>query len=237
MILTAHQPVYLPWLGLFHKISLADKFVIFDTVQYLKKDWNNRNQIKTAQGPAWLTVPVLTHGKFDQALTEVVINNTVDWRKKHLKSIELNYRKAHFFDRYIDFFRQIYNQEWQRLVDLNEALLRYFLKELKIEVEIHYGHDLGLEGYKSDLVLDMCRKMNAEVYIFGALGRNYAEVEKFEESGIKVMFQDYHHPSYPQLWGEFVSHLSVIDLLFNVGSEKALEIIKQRNIGKPTTKE
>ena len=230
MILTAHQPVYLPWIGLFHKIALADQFVIFDTVQYLKKDWNNRNQIKTAQGPIWLTVPVLTHGKFNQSLLDVVINNTVNWRKKHLKSIETNYRKAPFFSRYIDFFKRIYEKEWEKLVDLNDAMLKYFLKELSIDVEIIYGHDLNLKGCKTDLVLDMCKKMNASLYIFGILGKDYAELDKFDKAGIRVMFQNYTHPVYPQLWGDFVSNLSIIDLLFNIGSEKASRAVMDGNV-------
>lgn len=231
MILTAHQPVYLPWLGLFHKIALADKFVVFDTVQYLKKDWNNRNKIKTSQGPVWLTVPVMTHGKFDQPLTDVIINNAASWRRKHLNSIELNYRKTPFFDRYIDFFKRIYEQEWEKLVDLNDVMLRYFLKELNIDVKIAYGHDLSLEGSKSDLVLDMCKKGDADVYIFGALGRDYAEVDKFEKAGVKVIFQNYHHPEYKQLFNGFEPYLSVIDLLFNCG-EKSRDIIMHGNLSR-----
>ena len=226
MILTAHQPVYLPWLGLFHKIALANKFVVFDTVQYLKKDWNNRNKIKTVQGPIWLTVPVLTHNKFTQSLTEVTINNAINWRKKHLRSIEINYKKAPYFERYFGFFKNLYSQEWEKLVDLNDVILRYLLKELNINIEIVYGHDLNLEGDKSDLVLDMCKKMKADVYIFGAMGRDYAEIEKFEKAGIKVLFQDYQHPVYLQQFKGFESHLSVIDLLFNCG-EKSSTIITQ----------
>lgn len=231
MILTAHQPVYIPWLGLFHKIALADKFVIFDTVQYLKKDWHNRNKIKTSQGPVWLTVPVLTHGKFDQSLTDVVINNAIDWRKKHFKTIELNYRKTPFFYRYIGFFKRIYGQEWEKLVDINDVMLRFFLNELNIDVEIVYGHDLNLEGTKSDLVLDMCKKMDADEYIFGALGCDYAEVDKFKKAGVKVIFQDYHHPEYQQMYNGFEPYLSVIDLLFNCG-EKSRDIIMHGNISK-----
>ena len=228
-ILTAHQPVYLPWLGLFHKISLADQYVIFDTVQYLKRDWNNRNKIKTAQEPQWLTVPVYTHHKFDQILAEVKINNDLDWRKKHLRSLEVNYCKTPYFKCYIDFFRELYGKKWEYLVDLNDEVLRYFLNILGIDVEILYGHDLGLEGEKSDLVTDMCKKLKADIYVFGALGRNYAKVEEFRSHGIEPMFQEYVHPVYPQMFGSFEPFLSVIDLLFNCGDASS-EIIKRGNL-------
>ena len=110
MILTAHQPVYLPWLGLFHKISLADIFVYFDQVQYLPKDWMNRNEIKTATGPSWLTVPVLKKGHRERKTSEIEINNEIDWRKKHLKTIKNNYCKSPFFEKYIPFFEEIYSK-------------------------------------------------------------------------------------------------------------------------------
>lgn len=236
MILTAHQPVYLPWLGLFHKIALSDTFVVFDTVQYLKKDWNNRNRIKAQGGAFWLTVPVYSKGKFAQLLTEVKINNTIPWQRKHLKSMEVNYKKSPYFDYYIDFFRGIYSKEWDYLVDINSEILKFLLREIGIKVKVLYGHDLNLKGAKSDLVLDMCKKLKVDVYIFGSLGRDYAEVEKFESKGIKIHFQDYRHPIYSQQFGNFISHLSVLDLLFNHGKE-SLKKIMEGNISKEDLKD
>lgn len=231
MILTAHQPVYLPWLGLLHKIALSDTFVIFDTVQYLKRDWNNRNQIKSQRGPIWLSVPVYTKGRFDQCLREVSIDNTVPWKRKHLRSIEMSYRKTKYFDKYIPFFRDLYAKDWEYLVDINNEILRFLLNEMEIHVELLYGHDLGLKGTKSDLVLDMCKKLKADIYIFGALGKDYAKVKDFESKGIKVYFQEYHHPVYSQQFGDFVPYLSSIDLLFNYGKD-SLGKIMEGNITK-----
>ena len=232
MILTAHQPVYLPWLGLFHKIALSDAYVFLDTVQYLKKDWNNRNKIKTAQGPIWLTVPVLVKGKFDQILKDVQINNSIPWQRKHWKSLQVNYTKAPYFHRYADFFEDIYHREWQYLAELNEAILRFLLDALGIRVRfIKASTETSLEGRKSDLVLDMCLKLEADIYIFGVLGRDYAEVDKFTQSGIKVIFQDYQHPKYTQQFGEFEPYMSVIDLLFNEG-DRSLDILVSGNITK-----
>lgn len=224
MILTAHQPVYLPWLGLFHKIASADTFVSFDEVQYLPRDWNNRNKIKTASGAIWLTVPVLTKGHREKPIREIEINNREPWRRKHWNAISLNYRKAPFFAQYEEFLRSVYQREWQWLWELNEHMLRWFLEVLGINVRFLRASELGLVGAKSDVVLDMCRKLGAKTYIFGALGRDYARVEDFQRAGIEVVFQEYRHPEYSQLHGAFISHLSLLDLLFNCGP-KSLEIL------------
>ena len=231
MILTAHQPVYLPWLGLFHKIALSDMFCVFDDVQYLKKDWNNRNRIKTNSGALWLTVPVLTSGHREKSIREIRINNTIGWRRKHWDTILFAYKKAPYFSRYADFFEDLYKKEWDSLVKLNDYILFYLFKEIGISVKICRASDEKFEGVKSDLVLDMCKKLGADVYIFGALGRDYAEMDKFEQAGIKIYFQDYHHPEYPQLYDKFVPYMSVIDLLFNCG-DNSLDILMSGNTQK-----
>jgi len=228
MILTGHQCVYLPWLGLFHKIALSDAYIYLDTVQYLKKDWNNRNKIKTIQGGIWLTVPVQTKGKFNQTLKEVQIDNSVNWRKKHWQSIKLNYSKAPYFNRYAGFFEEIYQHEWDYLNDLNKTILMFLLEELKIKVDFIDSDKLNLVGEKSDLVLDMCLKTKADTYIFGTLGKDYADVNKFNENGVKVIFQEYKHPEYKQQFGKFEPYMSVIDLLFNCGND-SLDIIMSGN--------
>lgn len=231
MILTAHQPAYLPWLGLFHKIALSDTYVYLDNTQFEKNSFTNRNKIKTAQGPIWLTVPLLLKDHFAKAVKEIEIDNSKDWRKDHWKSIYLNYKKAPFFNRYSDFLEDVYRREWRYLTDLTEFMLKYFLKELGIEIRYYRASELGLKGHKSDLVLDMCKKLSSDLYIFGALGKNYAKEEDFTKESIKIYFQDYKHPVYPQLHGEFLPYMSIIDLLFNCG-DKSLEILMEGNITK-----
>ena len=226
MILTAHQPVYLPWLGLFHKIALCDTYVFLDSVKYLKQDWNNRNKIKGAGGSMWLTVPVATGGKDHIQLPEVRISNEQNWRLKHWRSIRSCYGRAPFFDQYAPFLEDLYSRNWTFLNDLNLYMLRWFLDALGIKPRVMRASELDLVGTKSDMVLDMCRKLGAKTYIFGALGRDYAQVADFERAGIELIFQDYQHPRYPQLHGGFVPHLSIIDLLFNCGP-KSLEILMQ----------
>ena len=234
MIFTAHQPVYLPWLGLFHKIALAETFVYFDQVQYLPKDWMNRNKIRTKSGSIWLTVPVLRKGYRDLKTSEIEINNSIDWQKKHLRSISLNYKKSPYFENYIPFFEDVYSRKWKFLGDLNEYMLKWFLDELGIKVNFLNANDFKFQGEKSSLILNMCKELNASTYIFGTLGKDYANVHEFEKNNIKLIFQDYNHPKYSQLYSEFVSHLSIIDLLFNHGP-KSLEIILSNNISQKSS--
>ena len=229
MILTAHQPVYLPWLGLFHKISLADMFISFNQVQYQPKNWNNRNQIKTQQGPIWLSVPVLRKGYLEKNISDIEINNNEPWARKHWKSLQIAYAKAPYFKRYEDFFMYIYSQRWERLVELNEKMLEGFLEILNIRVPIRSAGEWQFQGEKSDLVLNMCQQVGAGDYIFGEQGRDYAATSSFDEAGIRIHFQQYVHPFYPQLHGEFLSHLSVVDLIFNCGDESR-DILMSGNI-------
>lgn len=216
MILTAHQPVYLPWLGLLHKIYLSELFCLFDIAQYQTKDYNNRNKIKTNDGEIWLTVPVESKDHFTKNICDVkIINN--GWNKKHFKSICFAYKKAPYFERYIDGLDSIINKRYDFLTDLNLDILRFMLDCFDIKVPVVKASDYDFSGNKSDLVLDMCIKLGASKYIFGAQGNNYANVPSFIAQGIEAYFQDYHHPIYKQLHGDFLPYMSAIDLLFNEG--------------------
>lgn len=228
MILTAHQPVYLPWLGLFHKIALSQKYCVFDVAQYQTKDFNNRNKIKTNAGPIWLTVPVESKQHFEKQISDVrIINN--GWNRKHLKSIELAYKKAPHFERYFPDLHGLLSREFDLLTELNTQMLQLLLQQLGISIPVVRATEYNLEGKKSDLVLDMCLKLGADVYIFGAQGRNYADVESFIRAGVKPYFQDYVHPEYHQLHGPFEPYMSVIDLLYNEGPA-SLEILMSGNV-------
>ncbi len=230
MILTAHQPVYLPWLGLFHKIALADVFCFFDAVQYQPKDWNNRNRVKIHNGDVvWLSVPVLRSGYREQKYQDLRINNDIAWQRKHWRTLSLNYDKAPYFHLYANGLEGFYQKRWERLADLNYEMLLYFMEVLGLKVPVVRASENSFSGAKSDLVFDMCKKLGASAYIFGALGRDYADAESFAARGIAVHFQDYRHPIYPQLYGEFTSHLSIVDLIFNCGP-RSLEILMSNNV-------
>lgn len=232
-VLTAHQPVYLPWLGLFHKIALADLFISFDQVQYVRKDWMNRNKVKTNTGPVWLSVPVIATNRFEQRIFDLEIDNRQPWARKHWKTLEMAYQKAPFFKLLAPFFEDCYSRRWERLEQLNTYMLRWFLDTLGIPVPVRSAGEYSFQGQKSDLVLDMCRQTNADIYIFGALGKDYADVDSFRRAGIEPVFQEYHHPNYRQLHGPFEPFLSVVDLLFNHGPDSR-EILLARNLDRDT---
>ena len=142
------------------------------------------------------------------------------------------YKKTPYFKKYADFFEDTYKRDWHLLAILNEYMLHYFLDVLGIKVRFFKASDHLFEGKKSCQVLDMCKKMQADQFVFGEQGKDYAVLDDFDKQGIGVYFQNYNHPIYRQRWGDYVSHLSVVDLLFNEGAEKAKEIIMSDNISK-----
>jgi len=225
MILTAHQPQYLPGLRLFDKIARADVFVYLDTVPMESSGYENRNKIKTDQGWQWLTVPVQRKGYQSTPMWMIHIDNTKPWRRKHWKTIQTSYMACNYWSDNADWLADIYLSDDTILSELNFGILLNILGKLDLDhIDIKFARDYKFKGHKSDLVLDMCKKLGATKYIFGAKGRDYAKVEDFEREGIELEFQDYKHPQYNQLHGEFIPNLSIIDLLFNEGP-KSLEIL------------
>lgn len=220
MIVSIHQPSFLPWLGYFEKVIRSNCFVILDTVQFEKNSFDNRNKIKTKKGNLWLTIPVKTKGRFDSMTwQELEIQNAENWRKKHLKTIEMNYSKSPFFKKYKNRLFEIIDSQHNRLLDINIELLNFLFDSLEVQTKIIRASDLKIKSKKSDLVLDIVKKLDGNKYYSGALGKNYLELEKFSSNGIEVIFQDYKHPTYNQINGDFISHLSIIDLLFNEGKK------------------
>ncbi|MFQ6083739.1 MAG: WbqC family protein [Candidatus Aminicenantia bacterium] len=225
MIVSIHQPQYLPWLGYFDKIDRSDIFVFLDNVQFKKNEWQNRNRIKTAQKWQWITVPVVH--KFPQKIFEVKIDNKIPWSKKHLHTLITNYSKALFFKEYIEFFEQTYAQDWQYLVDINIHIVRYLVKALGIfNKKFIRASKYKLKEGSTARLIDICKQVGGDVYLSGKDGAKYLDLAKFEKEDIKVIFQDYKHPLYPQLYGTFEPYMSVIDLLFNCGPE-SLSILKR----------
>lgn len=225
MILTAGQCGYLPWIGFFAKLAQADLFCSFDAVQFEKHGWNNRNYIKTNTGPLMLTVPVESKNHLEKRLCEI---QTVpgNWTRKHMRSIEFAYRKAPHFEQHyagVGAILDLY-ADGGLLADLNEDLLRYFLRALGMQLPIVRASDYQFKGEKSALVLDMCIQLKAGTYIFGGEGESYADKAAFHEAGIMPLFQKYEHPEYPQLHGKFEPRMCILDLLMNCGPD-SLDIL------------
>ena len=223
-LISIHQPVYLPWLGFFKKILESEIFVILDDVQYEKNGWHNRNKIKTKDGDMWLTVPV--HAKNNIKLNQILIDNNSIWFKKHSKSIFINYKKANFFQQFWNDFELIYEKKCDRLIDLNLEIINLFLKKLDIKTRIVFSSELNILKSGSNRILEICKQLNADTYLSGNLGSNYLQIQDFKDNKIDVLFQNFQHPTYSQLFDSFIPNLSTIDLLFNAGPN-ALNIIKQ----------
>lgn len=223
MILAAHQPNFIPWIGYFHKMAITDKFVLADDVQYTTHGFINRNYIKTRNGKQWLTVPVVTRGRGLQKINEVRIDKDQNWRQKHWNSLQLNYKYAPYFDFYADFFERLYQKNWTFLVDLNIALIEFVRKSLNISCPISFSSELDLtyglveRTDATERIVDMVKKTGCTKYLSGESGKNYLKENLFGEAGIQLIYSGFQHPIYHQQFRDFVSHLSVIDLLFNEG--------------------
>ena len=216
MILTAHQPCYLPWLGLFDKIHSSNVYCYLDTVQYQRGDFNNRNRILNNEKVIWLTVPVDDGSRFQRTIKDIRIFGN-HWKKKHLRSLEVSYQKSKYFEFYYEKIENILLKKYNFLVDLNYDLLLFFINEIDLNVKVIKASDYDFKGKKSDLILDMCEKLKAQHYVFGSQGKNYVNQKSFEKKKITLEFQNYKHPIYTQLSKNFFPNLSIIDLLFNEG--------------------
>jgi len=224
MIVAVHQPQYLPWLGYFDKIDRADIFVLLDNVQFKKNEWQNRNRIKTANGWQWLTVPVMY--KYPQLINEVEINNKDKWRHRQRQAIISNYKKASYWSLLEEFFEEIFSSEWQYISQLNIHVVKRLAGLLGITTPIHVASELGeFPEDPDDRLIALTKHFDADIYLAGGGGKGYMDMEKYTQSGVKVIFQEYKHPVYNQLFGNFKPFMSVVDLIYNHG-EKSLEILK-----------
>ncbi len=215
MKIAVHQPQYMPWMGYFDKMEQSDIFVILDDVQYKKNEWQNRNKIRTPDEWQWITVPV--EYSFGQKIEDIRINNRSNWRKKHIKSLSLNYSKAEYFSKYFGIFEKILSREWVSLCDLNVYVINEFRKVLGIGSDIIKSSGLGINTSSTRRLVDICKDLGGDTYISGPGGRDYLEENIFEENGIKLIYQAYEHPEYKQVYKGFYPYMSVIDLLFCEG--------------------
>lgn len=228
MVLTIHQPEHLPWLGFYNKMFTADKFVILDGVQFRKNYFQNRNQIMGTNGRQWLTVPVELSGNSSERICDIKIANLMNpkWKEKYLRTIEFSYKRHPFFNSIYSDFSKILLKNHVLLADLNYDIIQFFCDKLAIHPQFVKSSQLDAKGLKTDLILNICKEMNADTYVAGPSGRDYLNLIDFKEAGIKVVFNDFVHPVYNQKGeDEFIPYLSVLDLLMNVGEHEAREII------------
>ena len=231
-LVTAHQANYLPYLGFFEKVSVSDLFVLVDDTQFVKRGnfgWIHRNRILSPQGPQWLTIPVETHDKYDQLISEVQISQKTPWRRKHIRSIEVAYRKSPYFEELFPELNIIYEREWTDLLSISSEMINWILKQLKIETPQVRSSSLNLKGKSSEYVLELAKNSGATHYLSGMHGKDYLDLELFESEKMGLVFQDFN--CVPYLQGKhakmFTPYLSALDALFWVGPESTLKLLKQ----------
>ncbi len=230
LIVSGHQPNYLPWLGFFDKMQTSDLFIIEDDIQFERQGFTSRNKIKTIDGVRWLSVPI-KHAKLPVKIKEVEISNEGEpaWASRHWLTLKHSYCKAPFWSDYSGFFEDTYARRWDKLIDLNMHIIRGVMQFLGIKTPLVTGSDLGVSGRKSELIIAQCKAVGGDTQLAGIGGKCYINPERFEEEGIKLCFQNFHYPYYPQLHGKFESNLSVVDFLFCSGANEWKKIYANRS--------
>jgi hypothetical protein len=228
MKVSISQPTYLPWIGYFDLIDQVDCFVLLDTVQFEKRSWHQRNRIKGPAGLEWLSVPVISRGRFGQSIVDVEIREAEFWRK-HLDVVQLNYRHAPFFSCYFPEFEEALRQSAtaSHLVEVNVRLIAWFCRLLGIQTSLRRSSLMGQSGRRSELLVNLIRALNGRYYLspLGSAVYLLNDLQQFSSAGIEVEFQNYPHPEYTQQFPPFCPYASVLDLVFNEGP-RSLEIIR-----------
>jgi len=219
MIISIQQPEYFPWLGFFDKTLSVDKVVFLDNVQFKKRYFENRNKIRTPEGWTWINTPVITKGRFDQNISDVMIDNSHPWQRKIISTLRQNYGRSLYWNETGEQLCELISRPWGKLVDFNLAVIFFFMEKLDIKREYRMASSLNTQKNGSDLILEICRKMNASQYLSGRDGKNYLKEKDFVAEGIEIVYQDFRHPIYTQFCGEFMPAMSIVDLYFNHGPE------------------
>lgn len=205
----------------------SDIFVFLDDVKYVRGQYYNRNKIRTSDGSHWLTVPV--YSKSGVNLNEVTIDYSSKWNLNHKNTLKHSYMKSKYFHDYWDFFDELYDEKFEKLIDLNIKIIRHLINILKINAKTIFSSELNIKKSKSDRILEICKNLGANVYLSGSLGRNYLKVEDFKENNINVEFQNFQHPVYNQVFEPFIPNMATVDLIFNKGSNSGQILQQSKN--------
>jgi len=218
MLAVINQPNYIPWRGYFDLIDEADLFIFHDDIQYTKQDWRNRNRIKSKQGLLWLSVPV-QKPQSHTLINEVVIDYAQDWQLSHKRQIAEAYRSAAYFKTYADPFFDLVDRRYEKLADLTIDTTLFLMKALGIETPTRRTSELGVNGQKTDRLIEILRATHADAYLSGPAAKSYIDEARFRNERIGLLWKNYDYKPYPQLWGSFEPQVTVLDLLFNCGPD------------------
>ncbi|HJN28656.1 MAG TPA: WbqC family protein [Candidatus Latescibacteria bacterium] len=223
MIVSIRQPQFMPWLGYFDKMDQADHFILLDSVPFKKNEWQNRNRIKTAQGAQWLTVPVSYD--FPARIDEVLANGSVNWPHKHWQTLKTNYGPAARWDDESTSLKELYDTPFATLVDVNMATIEWLKSRLGISTPMTRSSLSMVNDEPTKRLIDLCIEQGATAYLSGPDGEKYLDVSRFTDQGVDVIFHQYEHPEYEQLFGDYISHLTCLDLILNHG-DASLDIVR-----------
>lgn len=214
------QSNYIPWIGYFDLINSVDEFVLFDDVQFTKRDWRNRNNIKTPNGTLKLTIPVLTKGNFYQSINETKTNGS-DWAAKHWETIRVSYKRSNFYEEISSWLKPLYaDLKSENLSEINYEFITAICSYLKLKTVISKSSDYKIIEGKTERLASICKQANANEYVSGPAAKIYMDEKIFQNMNLKLTWFDYpEYQEYSQLWGEFEKNLSIIDLLYNMGPE------------------
>ena len=219
MIITIHQPDFLPWLGFFDRWRKSNLYVVLDDAQFLRRGWHHRDRIKTALGIRWLTIPALKKGRYFQQIREVKIDNDKDWRSQHLGMISQAYNKAPNFNHVFEGIKKIYLHGHEFLMDLNMEFLQFAANMLGITTPIVYASTFNIKENGNQRLIELLKAVNGNTYLTGLGSKDYLDEKNFTREQIKVIWQKFNHPFYSQLYGDFIERLSVLDYLMVVKND------------------
>lgn len=213
------QSNYIPWKGYFDLIASVDEFILYDDMQFTRRDWRNRNKIKTPQGTQWITVPVKVKGRYYQRIKDTEIDGT-DWAEKHWTTISNNYRRSPHFEQVADWIEPLYRREHTNLSALNRTFIETICKAMQITTKISCSSDYQLVDGKTERLAHLCRDAGGTDYVSGPAAKTYCDEQVFRDLGLGLHWFDYSdYPEYAQQWSTFTHEVTVLDLLFNCGEE------------------
>ena len=213
--ISIHQPNYIPWLGYFYKIDQSDVFVFLDDAQFSNEGMQNYHYIKTPQGSYRLKIPV--NGKFGENINEIKIRDELGWKKKHLRTIEMNYKKAKHFEEVFSDYSSLLSDNYNDLSHLDISIIKHICKKFGMSTDFINSSQLELNTKREEKVLDICSALNSNIYYSGTGAKAYQDEENFNKRNIELRYSVFKPFEYPQLWGDFQSNVSIIDYLMNCG--------------------
>jgi hypothetical protein len=227
MIISANQPYFSPSPGFFYKAHLSDVLVILDEIQFPQRTtWISRNRFKNDQGTLWLTIPVWKKGLGLQNISQVGIFYEGRWPRKHLESLKSAYGNAPYLPDHLSFVAEMFSRRFEKLIDLNLAIIRYLMNCLKIDTRLVLLSELGVQRRATALLVEICKAVGASTFLALNQAKKYLDADLFQRQGIELRSFRYRSPIYPQLWGDFLANLSTLDLIFTCGP-RAREILIQ----------